>query len=139
MDRKYRQAGYQDESKDEPERRKTPRDREGPRSPAMTSFQGVMRCGMCGGRLEVELDGVALDSQCPHCRADLRTCRNCVSFDPGARFQCRAEVQVRVANKTTRNECELFNPRKTVEKKTSETRKPNLDDPRAAFDRLFKK
>lgn len=140
MERKYRQRGYQSEERPEAPKRPAARDREGPRSPAMTAFQGVMRCGMCGTMLPLEATGIELDSQCTNCRADLRTCRNCLNFDPGARWECRAAIALRVASKTARTDCEHYAPRRTLEKKTGETRssaKPN--DPRDAFERLFKK
>jgi hypothetical protein len=139
MERKYKQQGYQDS--DAPERSarpKPPKDREGPKSPKMMTFEGVVRCAMCGAR--VELVGIALDSVCPNCGSDLRTCRNCTNFDPAARFECRAGVMARVSNKTSRTECGLFVPKRTVEKRTGETRTSSKnDDPRSAFDRLFKK
>jgi hypothetical protein len=139
MDRKYKQRGYQDVgARDEPRAPRAPRDREGPKSPNMMAFQGVVRCAMCGAR--VELEAIAFETACPNCKSDLRTCRNCSHFDPGSRFECRAEVTKRVGNKTVRTDCELFAARHTVEKKTGETRSPaNPDDPRAAFDRLFKR
>jgi predicted RNA-binding Zn-ribbon protein involved in translation (DUF1610 family) len=141
MDRKYKQKGYQDGGSGEqqqPAKPKPPKDREGPKSPNMMAFQGVIRCTMCGAR--VELVDISLESTCPNCRSDLRTCRNCINFDPGARFECRVNPPKRVSNKTVRTECELFTPKQTVEKMTGETRGPaKPDDPRAAFDRLFKK
>lgn len=141
MDRKYRQSSYQDgggDSREDAPRPKPPEKREGPKSPNMTAFRGVARCAMCGA--VVELLALTVESTCPKCGSDLRTCRNCRSFDPGAHFECRAGVTARVPNKTTRTACELFAPKATVEKKTGETRESRpSNDPRAAFDRLFKK
>lgn len=140
MDRKYSQKGYQDDgSRPESPKQPAPKDREGPRSPKMMAFQGVMRCAMCGANVEADLGELAVTATCRGCGADLRTCRNCTSFDPGARWECRAEVVARVGSKTSRNECLQFGPRRTVEKKTGETRTEKSDDPRAAFERLFKK
>lgn len=140
MDRKYKQSGYQDDSSRETQKSKPPRDREGPRSPKMMAFQGVMRCAMCGAEVRADLGDIALDAVCAKCKADIRTCRNCTSFDPGARWECRTQISKRVANKTTRTECPHFTPKRTVEKKTGESRPAaKNDDPRAAFERLFKK
>jgi hypothetical protein len=100
-------------------------------------FREVTRCALCGTQINIELDGIAFDAKCPKCRADLHTCKNCISFDPGARFQCRKPITVRVAKKDVRNECEHFEPRKTVERQTTTT-KVEKDDPRSAFDKLFK-
>jgi hypothetical protein len=139
MDRKYSHRGYQDggrqEERSKPEAR---RPADGPRSPKMTGFRELMRCGMCGAAVEVALGGVDVTSTCVGCKGDLRTCKNCVNFDPGARFECRVAITARVPSKTVRNQCQLFTPRKTIEKRTGETR-PAADDPKAAFERLFKR
>jgi hypothetical protein len=145
MTRKYSQRGYQSGDRDDkprprPERQE--RQLDGPKSPNMTSFREIVRCGMCGKRVEVDPVGLVLTSVCTGCRADMRTCKNCVNFDPGTRYECRAPITQRVANKTTRTECPQFTPRKTVEKQTTENRGQSstaVDDPRAAFERLFKK
>jgi hypothetical protein len=141
MDRKYRQRGYDDAAREKRPAERPKVDRDGPRSPNMTAFQGVMRCGMCGAVQPLDPTAISSTSTCPNCSADLRTCRNCVNFDPSARWECRAEIRVRVSSKTKRNECELFTPRKTVEKKTGETRSKGSGptDARDAFERLFKK
>ena len=140
MDRKYSQKGYQDDSRrDEQPKPAAPKDREGPRSPKMMAFQGVMRCAMCGAIVEADLGEIGVAETCRKCGADIRTCRNCTHFDPGARWECRSTIEVRVGNKTVRTECGHFSPRRTVEKKTGETRSTKSDDPKAAFDRLFKK
>ncbi len=139
MDRKYRQRGYQDESPGERQApRQQSRDREGPRSPAVTQFTEAVRCAMCGASTDVGLGATPLDAVCASCKADLHTCRNCIHFDPGARFECREKIEAPVRSKTTRNDCQLFATRRTVEKKTGES-KPARDDPRAAFEKLFRK
>jgi hypothetical protein len=60
-----------------------------------------------------------------------------VSFDPGARFQCRKPITERIPRKDVRNECELFEPKKTIERETT-TAQVETKDPRSAFDKLFK-
>lgn len=141
MSRKYTQRGYQNDGNEEAKPERPQRTVDGPRSPKMVGFCEVMRCNMCGSAVEIALGGVEVVSTCAKCKADLHTCRNCVSFDPGARFECRAGVALRISNKTARNECAAFSPRKTVEKKTGETKAvPSVaKDARAAFDALFKK
>jgi hypothetical protein len=92
--------------------------------------------------MELDALGVTLTSVCAGCKADLRTCKNCVNFDPGARYECRAPVTERVPSKTARTACPQFTPKKTVEKQTTEGRSATSkvpEDPRAAFERLFKK
>jgi hypothetical protein len=140
-DRKYRQRGYMDNSRDaererssEPKRPQSPpRDREGPRSPNMMAFGDKVKCPACSATVQVVID---FDSTCPKCKADLHTCRACVSFDPAARFECRKPITARVVNKGKRNECELFAPRKVVERETSSGTPTNA---RQAFANLFKK
>ena len=59
------------------------------------------------------------------------------SFDPGARFQCRKPITERIPKKEVRNECALFEARKTVERETT-TAVAEVKDARSAFDKLFK-
>ncbi len=136
MDRKYKQRGYQDQSDEKP-RPAAPPQRGEVRSPKMPAFREVMRCNLCGTQINIEVGGIAAEQQCPKCKSDLYTCKNCVSFDPGARFQCRKPVTVRIAKKDLRNDCVLFEPRKTIERETTAVAAATRD-PRSAFDKLFK-
>jgi hypothetical protein len=77
---------------------------------------------------------------CRKCGADLHTCSNCIHFDTSARWECRKceEIPARILKKSTRNECALF-AQKTVQEFGREGGgKPSSNDPRAAFDALFK-
>jgi hypothetical protein len=137
-DRKYRQRGYMDSDRNrEPERPKPqskPRDNnEGPRSPKMMAFGETVKCASCGAKAPPT---IKFESSCPNCNADLHTCRQCTYFDPGARFQCRKPITVKIVNKNARNTCELFEPRTVVERETS-SGPPT--DARQAFAKLFKK
>jgi hypothetical protein len=138
MDRKYRQRGYMSEEREERPQRPSSPPKGDLRAPRMPAFREVTRCALCGTQIRIELGVIAVDSQCPKCHSDLHSCKNCVSFDPGARFQCRKPVTQRIAKKDVRNECELFEPRKTVERETT-TAAVDAKDPRSAFDQLFKK
>lgn len=145
-DRKYRQRGYQDDDKDRAPKPQTPRSapepgapagarrisQDGPRNINMPGFREVVRCAQCGN---VGSAAVSLDARCARCGADLHACAQCASFDPGSRFECMETIPARVAPKNTRNTCTLFAPRITVER---ETTTPRTDDPRKAFDDLFK-
>ncbi len=135
-DRKYRQRGYMEsEQRSEPQAKPQPKpsDREGPRSPRMMAFREKVRCAACGATLQA---GITIDSRCPKCSADLHTCRQCASFDPGARFECTKPIPARITKKQARNTCELFAPRTVVERETSST---GPIDARQAFENLFKK
>ena len=139
-DRKYRHRGYMDNNS-EPQRREpqqsrpqsSPRDREGPRSPKMMAFGETIKCASCGAKAP---PNIILTSTCGTCKADLHTCRQCMHFDPGARFECRKTIPAKIVNKNARNMCELFAPRTVVERETS-SGAPT--DARAAFAKLFKK
>lgn len=136
MERKYKHRGYMEEEREE--RPRQPARKSDVRAPKMPAFREVTRCAMCGAPVKVELGSVSFDAKCPRCNADLHTCKNCVYFDPGARFECRKPITQRVARKDLRNECELFEPRKTIERETT-TAPEAIKDPRAAFESLFKK
>ena len=137
MDRKYKQRGYQQDDEREQRPRATPQPRGDIRAPKMPAFREVTRCSLCGTLVNIDIDGIAFDAQCPKCHSDLYTCKNCVSFDPGARFQCRKPITERIPKKDVRNECTLFEARKTVERETT-TAVAEVKDARSAFDKLFK-
>ncbi len=142
-DRKYRQRGYMDEDRDrQPQQQKKPApeqgprtrgDRpEGPKTPNLMSAHEVVKCSQCGERVA---SAVTFDSRCARCGADLHSCAQCTSFDPGRRFECMQAIPARITPKNTRNTCTLFTPRTTVERQTGSTAPTSA---RKAFDDLFK-
>ena len=138
-DRKYNQRGYM-QSDREPQRSKPDsnpllksENREGPRSPHMMAFGESSKCTACGEKAPAIIN---VDSSCPKCKADLRSCRQCTHFDPGARFECNKSIPARIVNKHARNECELFKARIIVERQTSSGPPTGARD---AFAKLFKK
>jgi predicted RNA-binding Zn-ribbon protein involved in translation (DUF1610 family) len=151
-DRKYRQRGYQDSGQKERERSESstsrppaPRDdSRGPRGRGLGApTETVFKCAACGTQLP-PADEIAVEARCPRCGADLHTCSHCSHFDSAVFNECRqggalppgATTPVRVAKKTQRNDCTLFAPRGVQVFAKEEKRSP--DDPRAAFDALFK-
>jgi len=144
-DRKYRQRGYQDDDRDRQPRPSAPRpapepgapagarriSQDGPRNINMPGFRDVVRCANCGTLIG---EGIAADSRCARCGTDLHACAQCVSFDPGAQFECMQSIPARVSPKNIRNSCALYSPRTTVER---ETTAPKQDGARKAFDDLF--
>jgi predicted RNA-binding Zn-ribbon protein involved in translation (DUF1610 family) len=163
MDRKYRQRGYRDD--DRPQQReshekresppgapRTPMSHDRPRSPVMPGRQRVSRCASCGLILPQSVDS---SGQCPKCHFELHSCKQCVNFDTGQRFECIKPIPARVAKKDLRNECTYYEMRFTVEKETSSggaaanavsLQAPAATAPRApsssarqAFEDLFKK
>lgn len=136
-DRKYRQRGYQDDDRGEsrPRGPRAPRERpEGPRGRGLGApTRTVFRCAACGAA--AELAEVGFEAVCAACGTDLHTCTHCRHFDTSARFECRQEIPERVMGKSKRNRCELFEPKQAKE---MDGERAAPDDPRAAFDALFK-
>ena len=146
-ERKYRQRGYDDDERNRQPKappRKAPEpgapagarrvgvSQDGPKALNMPGFRTVVRCAQCGN---AHSGDAARDDRCPRCGADMHTCAQCASFDPGSRFECMQAISARISPKNARNDCTLFAPRSTVER---ETTTPRVDDPRKAFDDLFK-
>jgi hypothetical protein len=144
--RKYRQRGYQDDTRErrpagspppQPQTARAPgrqlQDAAGPKTPNLMGSHEVFRCARCGNLLAVP---VQADARCARCGVDLHSCVQCVWFDTSARFECSQPTLVaRLSPKDTRNECALFAPRTTVERQTGT---PGPTSARQAFDDLFK-
>jgi len=138
-DRKYRQRGYQDTGREERESRpKARQENFGPRTPKMPGTHAVSRCGGCGGVLP---DGIDPNGKCPRCGFELHSCKQCAYFDTSARFECTQPVLVRIPRKDVKNECGFYSMRFTVERQTTlpQGARPQRNDPRQAFENLFKK
>lgn len=130
-ERRYRQRGYQDEPRTPAERKPEPPPREF-RVPNMPGFRHTIRCTRCGN---IVGPTIGYESRCARCGMDLRSCAQCQSFDPGARFECREPIQARITPKDVRNRCERFAPTVRVERETGSA---GPTDARKAFDDLFK-
>ena len=96
---KYRQPGYRDSDYKEERERKRKDDR-GPRRSreprgAPREANLVRRCFQCGHQ-EPAAQGVDPGALCPSCSAPAHCCRNCVHFDPRARFECRELISTNV-------------------------------------------
>jgi hypothetical protein len=145
---KYRQPGYQDRDREQPRReetRKAPLERKsgpprwdhalGPKPVNLPGTRAVSRCVQCG----TVLQGMPADRKCPKCGFELHSCKQCMYFDPGSRFECMQPVKERIAKKDARNDCTLFEIRVTREKETSTPATLRPTDARTAFENLFKK
>ena len=138
-DRKYRQRGYQDEGASESPRRGRPAGprapREGPRGRGLGAPTAeAFRCATCG-RQAAAPDAGQVEAVCSSCGADLHSCTNCRHFDSSAPLECRKPVPARIVGKAKNNDCQLYEARVTKEF-AADSGRP--DDPRAAFDALFK-
>ncbi|HXZ79584.1 MAG TPA: hypothetical protein VEG30_06620 [Terriglobales bacterium] len=137
-DRKYRQPGYQDRGEDKSQKREPrPKKQEtfGPRALQMPGTRTVSRCAQCGTILQMLTEPL---EQCPKCGFALHSCKQCTYFDPASRFECRQPIPERISPKDTRNDCQFFSIKTTVERETS-TAASRVDDARRAFENLFKK
>ncbi len=148
-DRKYRQRGYMDDSRDrEPREKSQPKPAEprapgrqlqsekGPKTPNLMGSHEVFRCSRCGHLLALPVEA---DGRCGKCGVALHSCIQCASFDTSARFECAQPITARVAPKDERNTCAHFAPRTTVERQTSTPaqQSPATDSAKKAFDDLF--
>jgi hypothetical protein len=140
MERKYRQRGYMDSKRDRAERKSSQRsgpkpETFGPRTPQMPATHSVVRCAGCGAILPTDFDP---RGQCPQCKFELHSCKQCAFFDTSARFECTQHITTRIPRKNIKNDCSYYTPRVTVERQTSPGFRSG-DDPRKAFEDLFKK
>ena len=159
MSRKYGQRGYQEGERREPREGGRPGGAPAHREPPPPRHnldrprgrglgapsEETFRCAVCGTQ-QAPPPPEDLAAACAKCGAELHTCTHCTHFDTAARWECRrweerqAAALGPVARKSKRNDCPLFAPRATLEfareKPADTTADP--DDPRAAFDALFK-
>ena len=87
-------------------------------------------CWSCGGNYELP-DGLMRASECPHCTAYLRCCRNCDFYDENAHNQCRETQAGLQGDKEAANSCDYFRAAREVKPVSS-------GKPRADFGSLFK-
>lgn len=141
--RKYRQQGYRDSGGDKPDRSEPPRrpepppppDPGAPRATRMLGSRTVSRCAECGTLLPTATEALG---QCPKCRRELHSCRQCTHFDPGRRFECTQPIPERLPDKSARNDCPFFALRVMVERDAS-AGAPRPEDARRAFGNLFRR
>jgi hypothetical protein len=146
---KYRQHGYQDrdrDNRDNDKPRREPGEKSGqkpakrdysmgPKPVNMPGTRAVSRCSQCG----TVLQSTPPTGLCPKCGFELHSCKQCMYFDPGSRFECMQPVTVRVPKKDARNNCTFYEIRVTREKETSTPATLRPNDARQAFENLFKK
>lgn len=89
-------------------------------------------CWSCRQPTEME-DKVVRGDECPHCRNDMRSCKNCAYYDPGAHNDCRETIAEYVPDKERSNFCGMYKPFEGV-------REPgeDVDAARAKLESLFK-
>ncbi len=143
---KYRQRGYRNDEyeEDRREKRQTERppdlgNREQTRSLRHAIDREtiiVTRCAKCGHQVPASQLEVDHATTCSKCGTPLHSCRHCKHFDPDARFQCRENIDERIADKGAANECPVFKPVKALD--ATGRRANTAEDARSAFHDLFK-
>ena len=88
-------------------------------------------CWSCSKEYEAP-DLITRESECPHCAAFLRSCRNCEFYDVSANNMCREPQADLQGDKEVANACDYFRAAKSVR---GEGRKKNSKDD---FNSLFK-
>ncbi len=146
MSQKYRQRGYR-ESEREDERRPKPTPQFTPEEKAQQralrhavsrEANEVVRCHNCGRGVHA-FGTITSESVCPNCSAPLHCCRACRHFDSGARWECRAEIPERIGDKGKANSCGSFEARLVLDATGKRTAVPASNDPKSAFENLFKR
>ena len=107
----------------------------GPKPVNMPGTRAVSRCAQCG----TVLNDIPPTGVCPKCGFELHSCKQCMYFDPGCRFECMQPVPVRIPKKDARNDCTFYEIRVTTEKETSTPASLRPNNARQAFENLFKK
>ena len=88
-------------------------------------------CWSCAKEYETP-DLITRESECPHCAAFLRCCRNCEFYDRPARNMCREPQAELQPEKEIANACDYFRAAKSV-RGGDQSKKSKSD-----FDSLFK-
>jgi hypothetical protein len=151
MSRKYRQHGYQDSDRDErrgrskppPGKKKplTPEEKaqlRGLRKATDRTAREVVRCPTCGTNVQA-FGVIGADTRCPKCGKAIHCCRACMQFDPGARWECRAEITERVSDKLEVNSCEMYEPRLVLDATGKRAGTRSSGDPKSRFEDLFRR
>ena len=90
-------------------------------------------CYSCHRTLDEKME-VFRSTVCPQCGKDLRVCRNCTFYSPGAHWDCRETIGEAVWDKERANFCDYFRFRESGEgTQTGQTDKKARD----TFQQLF--
>ena len=95
-------------------------------------------CWFCGSPVTGP-EPIGRSFRCPDCGRDLRSCRNCRSYLPGIRGDCRESQAEPVADKERGNFCDWFALDGKYRGKTAGDGKAKdaAAEARRAFDKLF--
>jgi hypothetical protein len=93
----------------------------------------IFYCWKCNNPTDM-IDKIVRNDTCPHCGIDMRTCKNCTFYDPGAHNQCRESVAIYQPDKERGNFCTMFTPFEGEHDKGED-----IDLAKARLNALFKK
>lgn len=65
-------------------------------------------CFSCQKELHFAEAQISRREECPHCRADVHVCKNCLHYDPKSYNECRETVAEVVREKDRANFCDHF-------------------------------
>lgn len=93
-------------------------------------------CFHCNKELSLNAgQKVSYSETCDFCNEDVRVCKNCKHYSPGAYNECKENQAERVVDKTRRNYCDFF----SLIGKSGNSEAPSKEDIFAKMDAIFKK
>ena len=106
------------------------------------AYHGAMAaCFNCGHELPAR-ETIFRATLCDNCGADLRVCKNCTFYLPGAHWDCRETIPEAVREKDRSNFCEYFRPesgKRTQVQSAADVETPDIreETARGKFKDLF--
>ena len=94
-----------------------------------------MECAFCNSEIQIETK-ISRQDTCPHCNRDLRCCKQCQFYDPGAYNECREVAAERIIDKERANFCDYFVPATDGTGADGEQKKAH-DDTQEKLKKLF--
>lgn len=91
-------------------------------------------CWKCGNKANYT-NSVSRSETCSVCGADVRSCKNCKFYEPGAHYDCHETIDELVQDKERANFCDYFCYK--VDSNGSAQNDVQKQNARAAFDKLF--
>lgn len=91
-------------------------------------------CFSCGKMLQYS-DSPGFRESCPHCHADVHSCKNCLFYDSKVYNECREPAAEVVREKERANFCEFYQ----VRTGSVDAQNKKAADLKAAAEALFKK
>jgi hypothetical protein len=93
----------------------------------------IFNCWQCSQTTEMD-DKVKRGEECPHCHYDMRSCKNCQYYDPGAHNECKETISEYVPDKERSNFCGMYKPF-SGEREA----RPDIDAAKLKLEALFSK